>query len=71
MVVLGIGGIGINVIKGERMVGEEKIIGVEINKEKVEMERKLGMKELIKKREIGNEKVVKEIKDMKDGGEEY
>ncbi len=37
MVVFGLGGIGLNVIQGARMVGADKIIGVDINPAKVAM----------------------------------
>ena len=44
VVVFGLGGIGLNVIQGARMVGADKIIGVDLNPSKVEMARKFGMK---------------------------
>ncbi len=37
VVVFGLGGIGLNVIQGARMVGADKIIGVDINPEREEM----------------------------------
>src|SRR6266705_2788033 len=40
VVVFGLGGIGLNVIQGARMVGADKIIGVDLNASKVEMARK-------------------------------
>ena len=42
VVVFGLGGIGLNVIQGARMVGANKIIGVDLNPAKVELARKFG-----------------------------
>src|ERR1043165_6840658 len=43
VVVFGLGGIGLNVIQGARMVGADKIVGVDLNPAKAEMARKFGM----------------------------
>ena len=43
VVVFGLGGIGLNVIQGARMVGADKIIGVDINDSKDEWGRRFGM----------------------------
>jgi S-(hydroxymethyl)glutathione dehydrogenase/alcohol dehydrogenase len=71
VVVFGLGGIGLNVIQGARMVGADKIIGVDINPAKVEMAKKFGMTDFINPREIGNDKVVQAIQDLTDGGADY
>ncbi len=71
VVVFGLGGIGLNVIQGARMVGADKIIGVDINPSKVEMAKKFGMTDFINPREIGNDKVVQAIQDLTDGGADY
>jgi S-(hydroxymethyl)glutathione dehydrogenase/alcohol dehydrogenase len=47
VVVFGLGGIGLNVIQGARMVGADKIIGVDINPAKVEMAKKFGMTDFV------------------------
>ena len=41
VVVFGLGGIGLNVIQGARMVGADKIIGVDVNPAKAEMAREV------------------------------
>ncbi len=71
VVVFGLGGIGLNVIQGARMVGADKIIGVDINPGKVEMAKKFGMTDFINPLEIGNDKVVQAIQDLTDGGADY
>jgi len=43
VVVFGLGGIGLNVIQGARMVGADKIIGVDVNDSKEEWGRRFGM----------------------------
>src|SRR6187455_3528984 len=43
VVVFGLGGIGLNVIQGARMVGADKIIGVDVNPAREAIARKFGM----------------------------
>src|SRR5690606_37514191 len=43
VVVFGLGGIGLNVIQGAKMVGADKIIGVALNPEREALARKFGM----------------------------
>src|ERR1044072_5379737 len=43
VVVFGLGGIGLNVIQGAKMVGADKIIGVDLNPGRVELAKKFGM----------------------------
>src|SRR3546814_6426588 len=47
VVVFGLGGIGLNVIQGARMVGADKIIGIDINPDREEWGRKFGMTHFI------------------------
>ena len=47
VVVFGLGGIGLNVIQGAKMVGADKIIGVDINPAREAMARKFGMTHFI------------------------
>src|ERR687893_337743 len=71
VVVFGLGGIGLNVIQGARMVGADKIIGVDINPAKVEMAKKFGMTDFINPKEVGNDKVVQAIVDLTGGGADF
>ncbi len=71
VVVFGLGGIGLNVIQGARMVGADKIIGVDLNPGKVEMARKFGMTHFINPNDVGNDKVVSAIQDLTDGGADF
>lgn len=69
--VFGLGGIGLNVIQGARMVGADKIIGVDINPGKRAMAEKFGMTHFLNPNEIGVDKVVQAIVDLTGGGVDY
>ncbi|MGF6177958.1 S-(hydroxymethyl)glutathione dehydrogenase/class III alcohol dehydrogenase [Ensifer sp. 4252] len=69
--VFGLGGIGLNVIQAARMVGADKIIGIDLNPEKVEMARRFGMTNYVNPLEIGSERVVQAIQDLTDGGVDF
>lgn len=71
VVVFGLGGIGLNVIQGARMVGADKIIGVDLNPGKVEMAKKFGMTHFVNPNDVGNDKVVQAIQDLTDGGADF
>jgi S-(hydroxymethyl)glutathione dehydrogenase/alcohol dehydrogenase len=71
VVVFGLGGIGLNVIQGARLVGADKIIGVDLNPDKRAMAEKFGMTHFINPRDVGNDKVVQAIVDATDGGADY
>ena len=67
--VFGLGGIGLNVIQGARMVGANKIIGIDLNPSKVELAKKFGMTDFINPKEVEN--VVEAIQDLTNGGVDY
>jgi S-(hydroxymethyl)glutathione dehydrogenase/alcohol dehydrogenase len=69
VVVFGLGGIGLNVIQGARMVGADKIIGVDINPARQEMARRFGMTHFVNPKELPN--VVDAIVQLTDGGADY
>jgi S-(hydroxymethyl)glutathione dehydrogenase / alcohol dehydrogenase len=69
--VFGLGGIGLNVIQGARMVGADRIIGVDLNPAKVAMAKKFGMTDFINPDEIGRDKVVQAIVDLTGGGADF
>ncbi|MDO8387685.1 MAG: alcohol dehydrogenase catalytic domain-containing protein, partial [Polaromonas sp.] len=54
VVVFGLGGIGLNVIQGAKMVGADKIIGVDLNPAREAMARKFGMTHFINPKEHAN-----------------
>ena len=71
VVVFGLGGIGLNVIQGARMVGADKIIGVDLNPSKVPMAKKFGMTHFVNPDEVGRDKVVQAIVDLTGGGADF
>lgn len=71
VVVFGLGGIGLNVIQGARMVGADKIIGVDLNPAKAEMAKKFGMTHFVNPDEVGRDKVVQAIIDLTGGGADF
>src|ERR1700757_1314360 len=57
VVVFGLGGIGLNVIPGLRLVGAAMIIGVDVNQEKKAWGERFGMTHFVNAAEIGSELV--------------
>ncbi len=71
VVVFGLGGIGLNVVQAARMVGADKIIGVDLNPAKVAVAKKFGMTDFINPDEVGRDKVVQAIVDLTGGGADF
>ena len=69
VVVFGLGGIGLNVIQGAKMVGADKIIGIDLNPGREAMARQFGMTHFINPKEVPN--VVDAIVQLTDGGADY
>jgi S-(hydroxymethyl)glutathione dehydrogenase / alcohol dehydrogenase len=69
VVVFGLGGIGLNVIQGAKMVGADKIIGVDLNPAREAMARRFGMTHFINPKQVDN--VVDAIVQLTDGGADY
>lgn len=69
VVVFGLGGIGLNVIQGAKMVGANKIIGVDLNPEREALARQFGMTDFINPKDVEN--VVDHIIQLTDGGADY
>ena len=69
VVVFGLGGIGLNVIQGAKMVGANKIVGVDINEAKIPLAKKFGMTDFINPKETSN--LVEAICDLTNGGADY
>ncbi|RZL00729.1 MAG: S-(hydroxymethyl)glutathione dehydrogenase/class III alcohol dehydrogenase [Rubrivivax sp.] len=69
VVVFGLGGIGLNVIQAARMVGADKIIGVDLNPQREAMARQFGMTHFINPKDVPN--VVDAIVQLTDGGADY
>jgi S-(hydroxymethyl)glutathione dehydrogenase/alcohol dehydrogenase len=70
VVVFGLGGIGLNVIQGARMVGADMIVGVDINSDKRAMAEKFGMTHFVNPKEIQGD-VVAHLVELTGGGADY
>ena len=67
--VFGLGGIGLNVIQGAKMVGADRIIGIDINPTREKLGRNFGMSDFVNPNDIDD--VTQVIIDMTDGGVDY
>src|SRR2546423_1708138 len=55
VVVFGLGGIGLNVIQGARLVGAGKIIGVDVNPRRKALAERFGMTHFVNPKELGGD----------------
>jgi len=69
VVVFGLGGIGLNVVQGARMVGADKVIGIDVNPKREALGRQFGMTHFINPKDVPN--VVDAIVQLTDGGADY
>jgi S-(hydroxymethyl)glutathione dehydrogenase/alcohol dehydrogenase len=70
VVVFGLGGIGLNVVQGARMVGANKIIGVDLNPGRKALAEKFGMTHFVNPKEVGGD-LVAHLVALTDGGADY
>ena len=70
VVVFGLGGIGLNVIQGARLVGANKIIGVDINPKRKVLAERFGMTHFVNPKEVGSD-LVAHLVALTDGGADY
>ncbi|MBC7172155.1 MAG: S-(hydroxymethyl)glutathione dehydrogenase/class III alcohol dehydrogenase, partial [Polyangiaceae bacterium] len=69
-VVFGLGGIGLNVIQGLRMVGADMIVGVDTNPSKRAMAERVGMTHFVNPNEVQGD-LVPYLVDLTRGGADY
>ena len=69
-VVFGLGGIGLNVIQGLRLIGAEMIVGVDLNNDKKEWGEKFGMTHFVNPSEVEGD-LVPHLVDLTKGGADY
>src|SRR5438093_6064844 len=68
-VVFGLGGIGLNVIQGAKMVGADKIVGVDINDSKEDWGRRFGMTHFVNPTKVSD--IVQHLVGLTDGGADF
>ncbi|MEO1746842.1 MAG: S-(hydroxymethyl)glutathione dehydrogenase/class III alcohol dehydrogenase [Pseudomonadota bacterium] len=69
-VVFGLGGIGLNVIQGLKMVGARQIIGVDMNPAKETMARQFGMTDFVNPKDVQGD-MVSHLVELTGGGADY
>lgn len=69
-VVFGLGGIGLNVIQGLKMVGANMIVGVDINPAREEWGKKFGMTHFVNPKTISGD-IVPHLVELTGGGADY
>ncbi len=67
VVVLGCGGVGLNVVQGARLAGAARIIAVDLNPAKLELARTFGATDTV----TGGDDAVKEVLELTGGGADY
>ena len=70
VVVFGLGGIGLNVIQGARLVGASMIVGVDINPARKPLAEKFGMTHFVNPKEVGGD-LVAYLVNLTKGGADY
>ncbi|HEX3863285.1 MAG TPA: S-(hydroxymethyl)glutathione dehydrogenase/class III alcohol dehydrogenase [Stellaceae bacterium] len=70
VVVFGLGGIGLNVVQGARMVGAEMIVGVDLNPRRRPLAEKFGMTHFVNPSEVEGD-LVAYLVDLTKGGADY
>lgn len=70
VIVFGLGGIGLNVIQGCRMVGADRIIGVDVNPNKKTIAEQFGMTHFVNPRDVEGD-LVAHLIELTEGGADY
>ena len=70
VVVFGLGGIGLNVVQGARLVGADMIVGVDVNPARKAIAEKFGMTHFVNPKEVGGD-LVAYLVSLTGGGADY
>ncbi len=70
VVVFGLGGIGLNVVQGARMVGADRIVGVDLNPDREALARRFGLTHFVNPKEVEGD-LVAHLVELTDGGADY
>lgn len=71
VVVFGLGGIGLNVIQGAKLVGADMIVGVDLNESKKALAEQFGMTHFVNPKDMKPEEVAPYLVDLTGGGADY
>jgi S-(hydroxymethyl)glutathione dehydrogenase/alcohol dehydrogenase len=70
VVVFGLGGIGLNVVQGARMVGANMIVGVDLNPKREALARRFGLTHFVNPKEVKGD-LVAHLVELTGGGADY
>jgi S-(hydroxymethyl)glutathione dehydrogenase/alcohol dehydrogenase len=70
VVVFGLGGIGLNVVQGARMVGANMIVGVDLNPKREALAREFGLTHFVNPKDVGKD-LVAHLVELTGGGADY
>jgi S-(hydroxymethyl)glutathione dehydrogenase/alcohol dehydrogenase len=70
VVVFGLGGIGLNVVQGARLVGADKIVGVDLNPAREALARRMGLTHFVNPAEVKGD-LVAHLVELTGGGADY
>ncbi|MBV9989867.1 MAG: S-(hydroxymethyl)glutathione dehydrogenase/class III alcohol dehydrogenase [Alphaproteobacteria bacterium] len=70
VVVFGLGGIGLNVVQGARMVGANMIVGVDLNPKREALARQFGMTHFVNPKDVKGD-LVPHLVELTGGGADY
>ncbi|EYU17539.1 hypothetical protein MIMGU_mgv1a007994mg [Erythranthe guttata] len=69
--IFGLGSIGLAVAEGARLCGAAKIIGIDVNPEKIEISKKFGVTDFVDSKNCGEKRVSQIVNEMTGGGADY
>ena len=70
VIIFGLGGIGLNVVQGARLVGADMIVGVDLNDDRKALGEKFGMTHFVNPKEVGGD-LVPYLVDLTKGGADH
>jgi S-(hydroxymethyl)glutathione dehydrogenase/alcohol dehydrogenase len=70
VVIFGLGGIGLNVVQGAKMVGANMIVGVDLNPAREALARKVGLTHFVNPKDVGGD-LVPHLVELTGGGADY
>jgi S-(hydroxymethyl)glutathione dehydrogenase/alcohol dehydrogenase len=70
VVIFGLGGIGLNVVQGAKMVGANMIVGVDLNPAREALARKFGLTHFVNPKDVGGD-LVPHLVELTGGGADY
>ena len=70
VIIFGLGGIGLNVVQGAKLVGANMIVGIDLNDDRQELAKKFGLTHFINPDNVGKD-LVSYLVDLTNGGADH